>query len=89
MTEICRKNMMNCPLSDDGINIYRFSYLASSTDSMIVSAYSGPLAQLAEQLTLNQQVQGSSPWRLISGTQSPSGDRAYMAGRQLPDKTWE
>ena len=24
----------------------------------------GPLAQLVEQLTLNQQVQGSSPWRL-------------------------
>ena len=24
----------------------------------------GPLAQLAEQLTLNQRVQGSSPWRL-------------------------
>ena len=26
----------------------------------------GPLAQLAEQLTLNQQVRGSSPWRLTS-----------------------
>jgi hypothetical protein len=26
----------------------------------------GPLAQLVEQLTLNQQVQGSSPWRLSS-----------------------
>ena len=26
----------------------------------------GPLAQLAEQLTLNQWVQGSSPWRLIA-----------------------
>ena len=26
--------------------------------------YLGPLAQLVEQLTLNQQVQGSSPWRL-------------------------
>jgi hypothetical protein len=25
----------------------------------------GPLAQLAEQLTLNQQVQGSIPWWLI------------------------
>ena len=24
----------------------------------------GPLAQLVEQLTLNQQVQGSRPWRL-------------------------
>ena len=24
----------------------------------------GPLAQQVEQLTLNQQVQGSSPWRL-------------------------
>ena len=27
---------------------------------------SGPLAQLAEQLTLNQQVRGSSPWRLTN-----------------------
>jgi hypothetical protein len=27
-------------------------------------SFSGPLAQLAEQLTLNQQVQGSIPWRL-------------------------
>ena len=26
----------------------------------------GPLAQLAEQLTLNQRVRGSSPWRLTS-----------------------
>jgi hypothetical protein len=26
----------------------------------------GPLAQLAEQLTLNQQVQGSIPWRLTN-----------------------
>ena len=26
----------------------------------------GPLAQLAEQLTLNQQVHGSTPWWLIS-----------------------
>ena len=26
--------------------------------------WNGPLAQLAEQLTLNQQVQGSIPWRL-------------------------
>ena len=26
----------------------------------------GPLAQLAEQLTLNQQVRGSSPWRLTN-----------------------
>ena len=49
----------------------------------------GPLAQLVEQLTLNQQVQGSSPWRLISGTQLSSGDKTYMAGQQLPDKTSE
>ena len=28
----------------------------------------GPLAQLAEQLTLNQRVQGSSPWGLTSVT---------------------
>jgi integrase len=27
-------------------------------------SFGGPLAQLAEQLTLNQQVQGSIPWRL-------------------------
>ncbi|CCF84807.1 hypothetical protein NITHO_3980006 [Nitrolancea hollandica Lb] len=26
----------------------------------------GPLAQLAEQLTLNQRVRGSSPWRLTT-----------------------
>ena len=26
----------------------------------------GPLAQLAEQLTLNQRVRGSSPWRLTN-----------------------
>ena len=44
--------------------LYMVGYLASNTDSMVVSAYFGPLAQLAEQLTLNQQVQGSSPWRL-------------------------
>ena len=56
--EICGKNMVV-------IILYMVGYLASNTDSMIVSAYFGPLAQLAEQLTLNQQVQGSSPWRLI------------------------
>ena len=55
--EICGKNMVV-------IILYMVGYLASNTDSMIVSAYFGPLAQLAEQLTLNQQVQGSNPWRL-------------------------
>jgi hypothetical protein len=30
----------------------------------------GPLAQLAEQLTLNQQVQGSIPWRLTFNPES-------------------
>ena len=30
----------------------------------------GPLAQLEEQLTLNQQVQGSTPWRLTLATNS-------------------
>ena len=31
----------------------------------------GPLAQLAEQLTLNQQVHGSTPWWLISEAKMP------------------
>ena len=31
----------------------------------------GPLAQLVEQLTLNQQVQGSIPWRLILQPHQP------------------
>ncbi len=33
----------------------------------------GPLAQLAEQLTLNQRVRGSSPWRVIERPRSCSG----------------
>jgi hypothetical protein len=32
----------------------------------------GPLAQLVEQLTLNQQVQGSSPWRLTLDAELPT-----------------
>ena len=49
----------------------------------------GPLAQLAEQLTLNQQVRGSSPWRLTSfdsmsglpeGPRVPRDDAGLAAG---------
>jgi hypothetical protein len=45
----------------------------------------GPLAQLAEQLTLNQLVEGSSPSRLtghFKGTQSLS--RANWRGSSVP-----
>jgi hypothetical protein len=45
----------------------------ASLPTSLADAYnihgSGPLAQLAEQLTLNQRVQGSSPWGVTSTTE--------------------
>ena len=52
-----------------------------------ISTPHGPLAQQEEQLTLNQQVQGSSPWRLILDTK-PSLTSPYEHSKErLIDKT--
>ena len=49
------------------MGIYPFCKAAmfgsAKLDEFLRSKYSAPLAQLVEQLTLNQWVQGSSPWR--------------------------
>ena len=48
--------------------------------------YCGPLAQLVEQLTLNQPVQGSSPWRLILDIELPSDGIRHTTQQRLIDK---
>ena len=56
----------------------------------LVTIDRAPLAQLAEQLTLNQRVQGSSPWRCTTkGTRfardDPEGTaEAHDGGRRQP-----
>ena len=37
-------------------------------------------------VSLNQQVQGSSPWRLTLDTESPSNGMGHITQRQLVDK---
>src|SRR5690349_10497726 len=54
--------------------------------------FQGPLAQLVEQLTLNQLVVGSNPTRPTNNDRRP-GDRApvsfCLAGRISPSPLWE
>ena len=44
----------------------KYSSVAQRATSNDIAVVKAPLAQLAEQLTLNQRVQGSSPWRCTS-----------------------
>ena len=57
------------PIDKAAFQLRRPTRSAQSAERVELSRASrqqGPLAQLAEQLTLNQQVRGSSPWRLTS-----------------------
>lgn len=73
------------PRKSAGLSSVTAKLCRSGTDGRI--GFLGPLAQLEEQLTLNQPVQGSSPWRLIRdaslivvsmGQSITHGFRAYL-----------
>ena len=57
-------------IGESGASMERWSGVRLSDAPLPLAACAdderGPLAQLAEQLTLNQQVRGSSPWRLTN-----------------------